>query len=339
MPKPLNAASISSRFCWLFAFLALLLAGCSSLPPAEQSQLNSLTTLPQAHQITNLPFFAQELYQCGPASLAGVLNYRGSQVTPEQLKSAIYIPEREGSLQLEMVARARREGYIVYPLAPALDQLLMEVANNNPVLVLQNLRFGWWPQWHYAVVTGYDLAANTITLNSGTIESYTINLPLFARTWRRSKQWAIVITQATQLPATAEPLAFIKAVNNLEQVGLVSEARVGYQTAIGQWPTEPLALFGLANLLQQQKAFTQSQAIYQQLLTGNPGFAAGWNNYAYLLQTMGCNAAARQAAQCAHQLVPEDSNFADTLAELSAGAERNSAAPAQCPKVVCAAGE
>jgi ABC-type sugar transport system substrate-binding protein len=54
--------------------LAVMLGGCASRPPwpaaAEQSGLD----LEQRVILDQVPFYAQELYQCGPASLAMMLN-------------------------------------------------------------------------------------------------------------------------------------------------------------------------------------------------------------------------------------------------------------------------
>src|SRR5690606_40172617 len=88
---------------------------------------------------------------CSSDLLATMLNQRGIDTAPEQLVERVYLPERKGSLQVEMVAAARAHGLLVYPLQPKLETLLTEVAAGNPVLVLQNLAFDRWPQWHFAV--------------------------------------------------------------------------------------------------------------------------------------------------------------------------------------------
>ena len=107
------------------------------------------TSLAPRVELTETPFFPQEEHQCGPAALATVLNYHQLAVTPAELTPQVYLPEREGSLQIELVAAARRYGMLAYPLRGNLSDLMTEVAAGNPVLVLQNLAFGWLPKWHY----------------------------------------------------------------------------------------------------------------------------------------------------------------------------------------------
>ena len=85
------------------------------------------------------PFFPQEEYQCGPAALATALVSAGAQTTPEALVPQVYVPERKGSFQVEMLAAARRHGMVSYALAPKFEDLLREIAAGTPVIVLQNL--------------------------------------------------------------------------------------------------------------------------------------------------------------------------------------------------------
>ena len=63
-------------------------------------------------QLSSVPFYPQEAYQCGPAALAGVLGAAGVAATPSSLAPQVYLPGRQGSLQLELMAASRRAGRI-----------------------------------------------------------------------------------------------------------------------------------------------------------------------------------------------------------------------------------
>ena len=93
----------------------------------------------QTVELTAVPFFPQDEYQCGPAALATVLSHSGVDVTPEPLVSQVYLPSRQGSLQIEMLAAPRRYGRVSYQLAPRYADVLREVAAGNPVIVLQDV--------------------------------------------------------------------------------------------------------------------------------------------------------------------------------------------------------
>ncbi len=73
---------------------------------------------PRRWSCANAPFFPQEAHQCGPAALATVLNYRHIEVSPDDAHPQVFLPERKGSLQVELTASARRYGLLAYPLAP-----------------------------------------------------------------------------------------------------------------------------------------------------------------------------------------------------------------------------
>src|SRR3569623_1363896 len=123
--------------------------------------------LTHAVELDAVPFFPQERYQCGPAALATVLAWSGAAVTADQLVPQVYLPARQGSLQPELLAAARRYQRLPYVLEPDLAALLREVGAGHPVLVLQNLGLSWAPRWHNAVVVGYDLARDEVVLRSG----------------------------------------------------------------------------------------------------------------------------------------------------------------------------
>lgn len=54
-----------------------------------------------------------------------------------------------------MVAATRQLGLLAYEQRGTMQQLLSLIAEDIPIIVLQNNAIGWAPQWHYAVVIGY----------------------------------------------------------------------------------------------------------------------------------------------------------------------------------------
>ena len=306
-----------TRWGTLLVCASLLLAGCTNQPAGPQFDS---TQLPLSSRIGNLPFFPQLDDQCGPASLATVLSHSGIDTTPAALKPDVYLPGRRGSLALELVARARQFGRLAYILEPDLQTLLSELAAGNPVLVLQNLRFNWWPQWHFAVVTGYDLQRQQLLLRSGLEREYRVSINLFDRTWRRADRWAMLVTAPQQLPASATPGRLAAAAADLEELGLLHEAATAYRAALERWPAQPLALMGLANISYQQQHYVPAAIFYRQVIeapsSSNGLRADAWNNLGYALQQLACPSAL-QAVQCAMQLRPGQQKYLDSLRELT----------------------
>jgi tetratricopeptide (TPR) repeat protein len=248
---------------------------------------------PQA-DLSSVPFFAQKEYECGPAALAMVMAAAGVVVKPEELVEQVYLPARKGSLQVEMLAATRQRGLVAYPLKPALQDLLAEVAAGHPVLVFQNVSLPIYPVWHYAVVIGYDLDRNTITLHSGETERMELSLFTFERIWARGSYWAMLALAPDQLPATAELQTLARSLAALE-ASHPGAAAVAYGTALARWPQQATLLFGLGNSRYALKDLAGAQAAYLQATQAQPDFADAWNNLAQVQWELGQGAQARAA--------------------------------------------
>lgn len=315
--------------------LLLSLAGCETAPQTRTLHSATPVGLPQRTELTDTPFFAQQHYQCGPAALATVLIANGVAVTPDQLVKEVYVPARHGSLIEEIAAAARQREMLVYPLAPALPDLLAEVAAGHPVLVFQNLGFGWLPKWHFAVVIGYDLGQDEIILRSGTTTRWVTTLSTFERTWQRAGYQALVITLPGRIPASAEPLRFLQAASELDTTGNPDAALAAWQAAATHWPDNPLAWMALGNHAYSEKNYPLARNAFIQVTQLTPADPNGWNNLAYSLLGDGCPQQARNAAQCALDLAPGDQNVRATGHEIRRGAQGQGQDRAHCTNIHC----
>ena len=82
---------------WLVVGMLAFISGCAS------DIRNMLSDLEQQRgdvELIQTSFYPQVTDQCGPSALAAILNSSGVTVTPEVLKSRIYIPDRQGDLQI-----------------------------------------------------------------------------------------------------------------------------------------------------------------------------------------------------------------------------------------------
>lgn len=277
----------------VFVWAALLLSGCAT-PQVALLDAHWPAELPAQVALSQVPFFPQEDYECGPAALAMVANAAGVKVTPDALVDQVYLPGRQGSLQPEMLAATRRQGLLAYPLQPSIENVLREVAAGNPVLVFQNLAFSIYPVWHYAVVMGYDRARHVLLLHSGRTERMEISLFAFERTWARGQYWAMLALPPGQLPATVEPQAYITAAATLERTD-ARGAQQAFAAALQRWPDERAALLGAGNSAYALGQREAAEKAYRQTVRKHPDFADGWNNLAQVLMELGRRAEASQA--------------------------------------------
>lgn len=270
---------------------ALLISGCASLWPQTAQLREGLPPgLPERVELTEVPFFPQTDYQCGPAALATVLASFGVKVTPEDLVSQVYLPERKGSLQIEMLAAARRHGLVSYQLAPRLEDVLREIAAGTPVILLQNLGFS--DGWHYAVAVGYDYYTGEIILRSGVTEREVLAFTINEFVWMRSGYWAMVALPPDRIPVTADEERWLGAIAALERVGNADGARTAYTEFLKRWPDNVNAAIGLANAHHSLGALAAAERVLRDAARRDPDSVIVLNNLAQTLSDQGRNAEA-----------------------------------------------
>jgi len=303
----------------LFVALAILLGACAT--PQSDRLLATASAFPNPVELTAVPFFPQDEYQCGPASLAMLLNWSGTEVQAAALTPEVYLPERHGSLQLEILGAARRHGRIPYVLRPELDSVVAELVAGHPVLVLQNLALDWYPQWHYAVVIGFDLQRAEVVLRSGTVARLVTPLRVFERTWARADHWAIVALPPGQLPATAEEVRYLQSVTPLENQHHYKQAATAYAATLARWPNSLGAVIGLGNSRYALGDRTGAEVAFRQAVRDHPNSAVALNNLAQTLADRGALADAEPLAARAVALDPGNTLYRTTLAEIQARAQ------------------
>ena len=273
----------------------LFLCGCAQLVPQTMGLRDDWPAgVPRQAELAQVPFFPQNDYQCGPAALASVLNYSGVQIAPEALVDEVWLPSRKGSLQLEMLAAPRRHGRVSYRLEPRYDDLLREVAAGNPVLVMQEVGLMWplLPQWHYAVVHGFDYASGTIYLRSGLQVSQAMSFTAFERSWIKGGYWAMVVQPPGKVAATATEDRWLQALLALARGGDAEATATAYGAALRRWPDSlPLAI-GLANSLHARGALAEAADVLREALRRHPRSVIVLNNLAQTLSDQGRHAEA-----------------------------------------------
>ena len=290
----MSGANRVNRWGRLLPALFVVLAGCASIPPS----VSELPVAGQAIELEDTPFYPQERYQCGPAALTTVLVQSGAAATLEDMVDKVYLPGRQGSLQVELLAATRTEGRLPYVIDGSLAAIWRELEAGRPVLVLQNLgvatAIGDWSRWHYAVVVGIDAKRGEVMLRSGTDRRRVTSSRTFLHTWRRGGYWGMVVLTPGELPADPDRSRYFEAVAALEQAGRAEEAAIAWQTALGHWPGDTVALFGLANSRLLLGDYRAAEEAYRDLLQRDGSLVAARNNLALALAGQGEYTAAMQ---------------------------------------------
>ena len=308
---------------WLFLCLALL-SGCAGLRQSDALLRARDAGLPGKAEVAGVPFIAQEENQCGPAALGMALKAAGLDISQDTLTEELYIPARSGSLQVEMLAAARRHGMLAYALEPELNSVLTEIASGNTVIVLQNLGlFAFRPYWHYAVVLGYDLERGEILLHTGKHARRAISARLFEFTWKDGGRWAMVALPPGRIPASAGETGLERAAAALEQTGRIAEAGLAYDAMLRRWPENFVALMGRGTTAYARGRLTLAESAFRTAAQRHPFAGAAFNNLAQTLADQGKWDAALAAAREAVRLSgPSLEAAKSTLQDILAASQR-----------------
>ncbi len=263
----------------LFLCSCLFLVGCVTKAVQTEALLTQPLKIPKSSKINNVPFIDQAVGHCGPATLTMAMQWAGLPVDVNQIAPQVYTLGAKGSFQSDMIGASRRQGLMAIPIS-SLSSLLTEVAAGHPVIVFENLAVSWLPQWHYALVHGYDLQKQVIIMHSGPDANYHWDLSKFERSWMLGDYWGLVVLPAGELAATGNELAHVTAAVGLEKAQKNAEAEKSYRKILQKWPTSLVALIGLGNLVFQKGQRSEAVQLLRQATKAHPQSKAAWHNLA-----------------------------------------------------------
>jgi hypothetical protein len=275
------------------------LPGCALLAVPPQTQALSAgwpAGVPAQRELRDVPFVPQTPLHCGPATLAMALGHVGIAADADQLGRQVFLPARGGTLQLELVAGARRHGALATRVPGRLEALVQELAAGHAVVVFLNLGLAMNPVWHYAVLVGHDRDAREFVLRSGPVERDRFSWRTFELTWGRGGHWAVVVLPPGRLPATATEDEAVAAAVGFERAAAPAQAQRAYEALLRRWPGNLAATMGLGNSRHAGGDLPGAAAAFEQAAQRHDS-AAAWNNLARVRAALGEPEAARAAAR------------------------------------------
>jgi hypothetical protein len=169
---------------YLFLLILPFFLSCAGVPPVRDSGKTRL--------IEDVPFFPQEIYQCGPASLAGVLNYWGVRLSPEEIAADIYSPSARGTLTMDMVLYVGKKGLNVSHYQGGLEDLKQKIQSGFPLIVMVDYGVWVYQQNHFMILLGYN--ERGILAHSGKEKEKFIPYGDFLWSWEKTKYWTLLVT-------------------------------------------------------------------------------------------------------------------------------------------------
>lgn len=305
------------------------MSGC-----ANQSLLSELKDLglPPYTHLSDVPFFPQEPLLCGPAALATVINYYDHKTIPEDLNDRLWTPEAKGTFGVDMISATRAKGMLAIRSPDKLEDLLLVTSQGWPSIHLLNLGFKQLPQWHYAVLVGYDLDNEEVVLRSGKVRVRKMSFKHFMRSKALANNWAIIPAFPDQLPVLAEWELVYKELLSFTEV-MPEYKTEAFSTAARTYRDQWQFLFAHGNNLFEMTQFNEATAAYQSALNLSNN-ASIWNNLSYSLVQQGCVDLAKEAIQCAGNISADDANISKSILEILSVQSSGSRLNVQCPSEI-----
>lgn len=181
--RPLYLFKVALAF-----LLPIALIRCAVSPDGTSS---SFLAPAGSEKVENVPFYSQLSYQCGPASLAGVLNFYGEAETPDKIARAIFRDNIRGTVTLDMVLYAREKGFSARWYSGSPHDIQCAVDGGVPLIVMVDLGVANLSKYHYMVVVGYEPGG--VIVNSGKEREKLMLWDRFLSPWKRTKCWTLRI--------------------------------------------------------------------------------------------------------------------------------------------------
>jgi ABC-type bacteriocin/lantibiotic exporter with double-glycine peptidase domain len=182
-----NYMKRSAHWVHFGVILILLFPSCATQRNDQLTEGRGDVTI-----IEDVPFYPRDDYQCGPASLAGVLNYWGVSVSPADIARQIFSPSAGGTLNFDMSLYVQSRGLQALQYSGTMEDLKEKIRSSYPLIVLVDYGFSIYQVNHFMVVVGF--ADEGVVVNSGRNEKQLIPSHDFLKAWKRTKYWTLLIS-------------------------------------------------------------------------------------------------------------------------------------------------
>lgn len=143
--------------------------------------------------IPEVPFYKSTDNQCGPTSLAMVLNFLGIKISPSEISKEIYSKGAGGTSEFDMIFYLKKLGLKAKHYRGTLSDLKEKIKNGNPIIVMVDEGYWFYKKYHYMVVVGFN--DSEIIVNSGEKEKERIKLENFMEKWKKTDFWTLYIQE------------------------------------------------------------------------------------------------------------------------------------------------
>ena len=147
----------------------------------------------QEYIINSVPFFPSEDFQCGPSSLATVLNFLGMEITPDEIAKDIYSKGARGTSDFDMIIFAQKRGFKAVQYTGSIEDIKEKIQADKPLIVMTDEGYWFYRKYDFMVVVGF--SDDFVIVNSATEMNKKIKIHDFLKKWRKTDFWTLLITR------------------------------------------------------------------------------------------------------------------------------------------------
>lgn len=182
---------VSLRRALFIPFFFFVACAPAAFVPAPEAA--SREEAQRVGMLLDVPFFPQPEGLCGPSSLASVLHFWKNMTSVEAIRDAVYLPQLNGTLGIDLTRFARNEGFLARSFTGSLADLRDGLARGVPLIVFLNLGNRVFPAGHFIVVTGMDEKREEVIAHSGSEANKRIPYRAFLAAWKKTDYWTLQV--------------------------------------------------------------------------------------------------------------------------------------------------
>lgn len=111
----------------------------------------------------------------------------------EEVTRAVYLPELNGALGIDLTHFARKKGMQAESYAGNLSDIKDHLSRGIPLIVFLNLGGRVFPVGHFVVITGLDERRGEVIAHSGSEENKPIPYQTFIAAWEKTDYWTLQV--------------------------------------------------------------------------------------------------------------------------------------------------
>ena len=174
----------------LFLLTAANLAGCGTIQKLHEPSAD----IPNEFVISDIPFYPQSEYQCGPSALATVLSFYGDSISPSGISDEIFSLKLKGTLPLDMELFPRKRGFNTSSYIGSIPDIENNLLKGHPLILFLDTGILNWKAGHYIVVTGFNKEDGYIIVRWGDEKEKRITYQNLLKKWKKTGYWTLLVT-------------------------------------------------------------------------------------------------------------------------------------------------